>query len=62
MQLKIEALWLKSKDISHHQIFQLSGITENTTRTYFWEYEGVALRSLKKSTFIVLKVNYKIIE
>jgi hypothetical protein len=30
IKLKIEVLWLKSQDIAHHQIRQLSGIAENT--------------------------------
>ena len=34
VQKKMEALWLKSQKLPHHQISKLAGISPNTLRSY----------------------------
>jgi transposase len=51
VQLKMEVLWLKSQDLPHHQICQLAGVTENTMRTYFREYEEGGVEKLQEINF-----------
>lgn len=51
VQLKMEALWLKSQDLPHWQICQLTGITENTLRAYFRAYASGGVEGLKEIHF-----------
>jgi hypothetical protein len=46
VQLKMEVLWLKSQNLPHWQICQLTGISENTLRSYCQAYRegGTRLR------------------
>jgi transposase len=51
VQLKMEALWLKSQDLAHWQICQLTGISENTLRAYLRAYEQGGVEGLKEIHF-----------
>jgi len=51
VQQKMEALWLKSQGLPHHQITTLAGISENTLRSYLQEYVEGGLEQLKKVNF-----------
>lgn len=45
---RMETLWLKSHDLSHAQIAQLAGVSENTMRDYFQLYQQGGLEKLKE--------------
>ena len=51
VQKKMEALWLKSQKLPHHQIVQLVGISANTLRNYFRDYQEGGIEKLKKTNF-----------
>ncbi len=43
VQQRMEALWLKSQGLPHKEVSRLTGISENTLRSYFraWQQGGV---------------------
>lgn len=51
VQLKMEVLWLKSQNLPHWQICQLSGISENTLRSYCQAYRDGGIERLKEIHF-----------
>jgi transposase len=51
VQMKMEALWLKSQGLSHDVITQLVGISANTLRSYLREYEEGGIEGLKEIRF-----------
>lgn len=51
VQRKMEALYLKSQELPHHQIAHLTGICENTLRGYFREYAQGGIERLKQVGF-----------
>ena len=51
VQIKMEALWLKSQGMKHQAITQLVGISANTLRTYLREYQRGATERLKEIRF-----------
>jgi transposase len=48
---KMEALWLKSQKLPHHQICRLASITEPTLCSYFQDYQQGGLAQLKQLHF-----------
>ena len=48
VQRRMDALWLKAHGLSHGQIAELVGITENTLREYFELYQQGGLEKLKE--------------
>ena len=48
---KMEALWQKHLHLPHHQICQILGITGNTLRTYFREYQEGGLEKILEIRF-----------
>ena len=51
VQRKMEALLLKSKDISHKDIAELTGICPNTLRSYLKDYQNGGIDNLKQINF-----------
>jgi transposase len=51
VQQKMEAVWLKSQGLPHHEIARLAAISENTLRTYLNEYIAGGIESLKEVNF-----------
>jgi len=51
VQLKMEVLWLKSQNLPHWQICQLTGISESTLRTYCQAYRKGGIAKLKEINF-----------
>ena len=51
VQMKMEALWLKSQDLPHQTIANLVGISPNTLRSYFREYQLGGIDALKQVKF-----------
>ena len=51
VQLKIEAVWLKSQDLPHQQICQLVGISGNTLRRYLQDYQAGGMEKLSQINF-----------
>jgi len=51
VQRKMEALYLKSQDLPHHQIAHLTGVCGNTLRSYFREYGQGGIERLKQVNF-----------
>jgi len=51
VQKKMEALWLKSQELPHSLICQLTNISPNTLRTYLKEYQQGGIEKLKKVRF-----------
>ncbi len=51
VQQKMEAVWLKSQGLPHHEIARLVCISENTLRTYLSEYLDGGVESLKEINF-----------
>ena len=47
----MEVLWLKSNGLSHGMIAKLGGISENTMREYFRQYEEGGVAKLKEVNF-----------
>ncbi|OQW88997.1 MAG: IS630 family transposase [Thiotrichaceae bacterium IS1] len=51
VQRKMEALWLKSQGLSHQPTAKLTGITENTLREYFRQFQQGGIEALKELKF-----------
>ena len=51
VQRRMEALWLKSQNISHNQICQFTGIFSNTITDYFRKYKEYGIEGLKEANF-----------
>ena len=51
VQRKMEALYLKSQGLPHHQIAQMCDITTNTLRHYFADYQRGGIDALKQLDF-----------
>lgn len=51
VQLKMEALYLKSQGLAHKEITRLTGIDENTLRTYLTQYLEGGIERLKEINF-----------
>ena len=51
VQIKMEALWLKSQEISHQTICRLTGISPNTLRSYLQDYLEGGIEKLKEINF-----------
>ena len=51
VQLKIEAVWLKSQDLPHQKICQLAGISGNTLRNYLQDYQAGGIKKLCEINF-----------
>ena len=47
----MEALWLKSQNISHKQICQFAGISSNTLTDYLLKYQEYGIEELRKVNF-----------
>lgn len=50
IQQKMEALFLKSKELPHNEICRICEISKTTLITYLREYKSGGIRKLKKST------------
>lgn len=51
VQIKMEALWLKSLGLSHKEIVRLTGISPNTLRQYLYDYLEGGIEKLKEINF-----------
>ncbi len=51
VQIKMEAVYLKSQNLPHQQICLLTGITSNTLRSHLLDYQEGGLDRLKQSNF-----------
>ena len=51
VQLKREALYLKSQGLAHKQIGELVGVCQNTLAAYFRQYQQGGVAALKKLHF-----------
>jgi transposase len=51
VQQRMEALWLKSQGIPHHQIARLCRISGNTLRAYLKQYQAGGVDALKHLSF-----------
>lgn len=51
VQLKMEAVLLKSQDLKHKEICKIAGITGNTLRTYLRDYQEGGIDKLKEINF-----------
>lgn len=51
VQMKMEALWLKSLGLSHKEIVRLTGISANTLRQYIYDYLEGGIEKLKEIHF-----------
>jgi transposase len=51
VQVKMEALLLKAKGLPHQQIAELAGISENTLRSYFKQYQHGGVEALAQLNF-----------
>jgi transposase len=51
VQQRMEALWLKSQGLPHHQIAQLCAISRNTLRAYLRLYHDGGVEGLKHLNF-----------
>jgi transposase len=51
VQQRMEALWLKSQSLPHHQIAQLCAISANTLRSYLKLYHTGGVEALKHLNF-----------
>jgi transposase len=51
VQQRMEALWLKSQGVAHHQIARLCGLSGNTVRAYLKQYQAGGVEALKHLTF-----------
>ena len=49
VQLKMEAVYLKSQSLTHHVICQLVRISENTLRTYLRQFQEGGIERLKRT-------------
>ena len=48
VQRRIEALWLKSQNMSHKQIRRITGISSNTLIEYLRKYQECGIEGLKE--------------
>ena len=51
VQIRMEALWLKSQGMEHQAITQLVGISANTLRSYLRAYQSGGIERLKEIRF-----------
>ena len=51
VQRRIEALWLKSQNMSHKQIRRITGISSNTLTDYLRKYQECGIEGLKEINF-----------
>jgi len=51
VQQRMEALWLKSQGVPHHQIARLCRISGNTLRAYLKRYQAGGVEALKHVSF-----------
>jgi transposase len=51
VQRRMEALWLKSQNVSHKEICRLTGISPNTLRSYLRKYQECGIEGLKEVNF-----------
>jgi transposase len=51
VQRKLEALWLKSRGLSHREICRLTGISATTLTSYLRAYQAGGLEALKTVRF-----------
>ena len=51
VQRKMEALWLKGKNLSHKQIAQLAAVSPNTVTSYICDYQEGGIEKLKEINF-----------
>jgi transposase len=51
VQQKMWAVWMKAQGLPHHQICQLSSISENTLRSYLREFLESGVERLKELSF-----------
>ena len=49
VQLRMEAVYLKSQGLPHHDICRLARISENTLRTYLRQYQEGGVERLKQT-------------
>src|SRR3954453_13695478 len=49
VQLKMEAVYLKSQGLPHHDICRLTRISENTLRSYLRQYQEGGVERLKQT-------------
>ena len=49
VQLKMEAVYLKSQGLPHHEICRMARISENTLRSYLRQYQEGGVESLKQT-------------
>jgi len=49
VQQKMEALYLKSQGLPHHQICRLTRISENTLRSFLRQYQDGGIERLKRT-------------
>lgn len=51
VQRRMEALWLKSQQLSHEEIARITGICPNTLRSYFRDFQQGGVAALKRLDF-----------
>jgi transposase len=51
VQRRMEALWLKSQNLSHDAIARITGISPNTLRSYFRDFQQGGVEALKRLDF-----------
>lgn len=51
VQRRMEALWLKSQGVAHHEISRLTGISSTTLTSYLRAYQKGGLEALKTVRF-----------
>ena len=51
VQQRMEALWLKSQGVPHHQIARLCRISGNTLRAYLKRYQAGGVDALQQLSF-----------
>ncbi len=52
VQRKLEALWLKSQGVPHHEIARLTNISPNTLRAYLRQYQTGGIDALKQFNYV----------
>jgi len=52
IQVKMEALWLKSRGLDHAQIAKLTGVSTRTIQRYLNEYQQGGLEGLKQDRYV----------
>lgn len=51
VQLKMEAMWLKSQDLPHQEVAKLSAVSPNTITSYLQDYQNGGIEKLKEVNF-----------